>query len=114
MDNPYTRAFSLVERECISETAIKRNPEKAPVIILHGNNYYKYLLPYKMSVVYMISIFRRRINLRASEGIFVLTNDGKLLTGNTTIREIYFNHKNTDGFLYLHIRKESMFGLKKL
>lgn len=113
-DNTYTRAFSLVERKNTATNAMNRNPCKIPVVLLYNEQYYKYLLPGSMTLVYLISIFRHRAKLSASDGIFIMTESGVLMTGNTGLSEIYKDNKSEDSFLYLHVKKESMFGGKGL
>jgi len=69
----------------------------------------KYLVPADISVAQFMWIVRKRINLTPEKAIFLFVN--KIVPSSTaTLGEIYSNHKDDDGFLYVAYSGENTFG----
>ena len=69
----------------------------------------KYLVPRDMNLGQFIYIIRKRIKLESHHALFV-TIDGVLGSSSTIISELYDNHKDEDGFLYVLYTSENTFG----
>lgn len=69
----------------------------------------KYLVPRDMNLGQFIYIIRKRIKLESHQALFV-TIDGVLGSSSTIISELYDNHKDEDGFLYVLYTSENTFG----
>jgi GABA(A) receptor-associated protein len=71
----------------------------------------KFLAPSDITMHQLIYIFRKRINLKESQGVFFFINNTLLLSSSgTLIGEIYNKHKEKDGFLYITYDVENTFG----
>jgi len=69
----------------------------------------KYLVPKDMSLGQFIYIIRKRIKLQSSEALFILINNS-LVPTNSSLKDIYENNKDVDGFLYITYSSENTFG----
>lgn len=69
----------------------------------------KFLVPSDLSVSQFIFIIRKRIQLPSEMALFLFVNQ-TLPTTSTLIRELYEEHQNPDGFLYMEYSGENTFG----
>ena len=70
----------------------------------------KYLVPNYLSIGQFIYVIRKRIHLQPDKALFLYTNQKYLLSGSTTMLEIYNKHKDDDGFMYITYTGEKCFG----
>ena len=98
-------------------------PDRIPVIILTKNSRLekmlkknKFLVPYDLTVSYLLVTNRKQIKLDSSSALFMFC-DSVLLSGTQTLAEIYKNYKFNnnirsidDNFLYITIEEENTFG----
>ena len=98
-------------------------PDRIPVIILTKNSRLekmlkknKFLVPYDLTVSYLLVTIRKQIKLDSSSALFMFC-DSVLLSGTQTLAEIYKNYKFNnnirsidDNFLYITIEEENTFG----
>ena len=105
------------ERKQISEKLIKLYPDKIPIIcekdprsLIEPIAKTKFLVNPQMNVSSFNEIIRKKLNLEAKEGIFLLVKGKNVITGNQTMQEIYENYKDEDGFLYITYASESVWG----
>lgn len=104
-------------RRAESINIITKYPDRIPVIVMQGRNAKdiplldknKFLTPKNMSVGQFLYVVRRRINLPAEKALFLFCGD-MLPTTATQMAELYQNHADTDGFLYMTYTSESTFG----
>jgi len=108
--------FEEKERIQESNKIILKYPTRIPIIVeRHVNckfndiNKKKYLVPRDMAMNQFIFIIRKRINLESSQSLFVTVGD-RLTSSNISLGEIYENHKDEDGFLYMIYTSENTFG----
>ena len=99
-----------------SNKIILRYPTRIPVIVekqenctFKGINKNKYLVPKDMCMNQFIFIIRKRIQLEASQSLFVMINN-QLSPSNIPLGEIYEKQKDKDGFLYMTYTSENTFG----
>ena len=76
----------------------------------------KFLVPYDLTVSYLLVTIRKQIKLDSSSALFMFC-DSVLLSGTQTLAEIYKNYKFNnnirsidDNFLYITIEEENTFG----
>lgn len=69
----------------------------------------KYLVPGDLTLGQFIYVIRRRLILPAEKALFIFVNNTLVTTG-TSIREIYMNYAEEDGYLYMNYSSESTFG----
>ena len=98
-------------------------PDRIPVIILTKNSRLekmlkknKFLVPYDLTVSYLLVTIRKQIKLDSSSALFMFC-DSVLLSGTQKLAEIYKNYKFNnnirsidDNFLYITIEEENTFG----
>jgi len=102
----------LKESQKIKEKYPNRIPvivEKAEKASISDIDKRKYLVPADISVAQFMWIVRKRINLNSERAIFLFVN--KIVPSSTaTLGEIYSQHKDDDGFLYVAYSGENTFG----
>ena len=88
-------------------------PDRIPMIVdtkkeivLNKN---KFIVPKDLIVSQFVYMLKKRIQLNASDTIYLLCNN-KLLVSTNTVSQIYSENKETDGFLYIVIAMENTFG----
>lgn len=114
---PFKDRLSLKERKRQSELVLRRHPDRVPIIIEREpkcNNVpaidrCKYLVPQDYSVSQLLYIVRKRVSLAPEQGLFFFTNS-HLITTSSLLSELYNEHKDQDGFLYINYSGENVFG----
>ena len=109
---------TLEERINYSTRLLYKYPDRVPVIIEKSeiqleNN--RYLLPKDMFVCNFLSIIKTKLNKTFDDKkaifTFVKGESGYFLINlNETIKNVYNNYKNVDGFLYIKFGVENTFG----
>jgi len=84
----------------------KRDGSQAPEITKN-----KYLAPDDLTVSQLVFVFRNRIKLKETQGVFFFVDNILLsVSSNAPIGEIYHRYKDEDGFLYITYDVENTFG----
>jgi GABA(A) receptor-associated protein len=81
--------------------------EKYKDLVLDKN---KYLVPSDLTVGQFVYIIRKRIKLSPEKALYLFTENAILPPTSSLLSQLYNNHANHDGFLYLAISSESTFG----
>jgi len=112
-----TKTFE--ERAKESEEIIKKYPNRVPLIVQKLDNKNdniipnidknKYLVPDDLTVGQLIYVVKKRINMTPEKAIFIFCNN-KLLSASLNMRQVYDEHKDKDGFVYIIYSGESTFG----
>ena len=112
----YINAFrekSLKDRIEISNLIKLKYKNRIPIIvdcddklILDKN---KYIVPIDLSMTQFIYILKKKINIKENQAIFIICNN-KLINISDNIEYIYNREKSADGFLYLIVSLENVFG----
>ena len=99
-----------------SKKIMNKYPQRVPIIVEKCNkstindiDKNKYLVPKDMCMNQFIFIIRKRIQLDASQSLFVMINN-QLSPSNIPLGEIYEKQKDKDGFLYMTYTSENTFG----
>lgn len=109
--------MTFAERKKTSELIAQKHPNHIPIIVRlepkstgnHQLTHYKYLIPFDNSVDHFIKELRRNIALNSHEGIWLYAGNN-LISPQSLITEIYSRHKSDDGFLYITVAFENVFG----
>jgi GABA(A) receptor-associated protein len=114
--NNFGEDHSINIRKQESQKIQLKYPTRVPIIVekckkslLNDIDKKKYLVPKDMTMSQFIYIIRKRINLKASESLFVMV-DHQLVQTNRPIGDVYDEHLNGDGFLYMIYTSENTFG----
>ena len=70
----------------------------------------KYLVPNNLSISQFIFVIRNRIKLPKEIALFFYTKNNCILSGNTSMIELYDKYKDNDGFFYITYSGENCFG----
>ncbi len=99
-----------------SKRIMSKYPDRIPVIVNKSDrsniqeiDKKKYLVPRDMYIGQFTYIIRKNIKLNESEALFVTINNS-LVPTNSIMSEIYKNHHDKDGFLYIIYSSENTFG----
>ncbi|XP_062304134.1 microtubule-associated proteins 1A/1B light chain 3C [Osmerus eperlanus] len=93
-------------------------PTKIPVIIeryqrekfLPPLDKTKFLVPQELSMTQFVTIIRNRMCLMPSQAFYLLINNSGLASMSLTMAQVYKDHKDDDGFLYMTYASQEMFG----
>ena len=107
---------NLISRKNESQKILLKYTNRVPIIVnkcstcaLNDLKKNKFLVEKNMKFKNFIYIIRNNIKLEKHESLFVLVNN-ILVSNNTTMADIYSEHKNEDGFLYITYTAENTFG----
>jgi len=99
-----------------SDRIMKKYPNRIPIIIekaddcqLNDIDKTKYLVPNDLNMNQFVYIIRKRIKLDNSQSIFFIVGNN-ICPSNTPLFNIYEEHKDEDGFLYIIYTSENTFG----
>jgi GABA(A) receptor-associated protein len=70
----------------------------------------KYLVPHDLSLGQFVFVIRKRIKLPADQALFIFINN-TMPPAAALMSQVYKDHADSDGFLYLTYSGESTFGL---
>ncbi len=107
---------SLEKRLAEASRVRQRYPDKVPVIVekaaktdIPEMDKNKFLVPSDLTVGQFVYVIRKRLQLSPEKALFVFV--GNVLPPTSSLmREIYAQHKDADGFLYVRYSGESTFG----
>ena len=100
-------------KKCTSDS-----PDYVPVFVYAPVSYSqrvklrtnKYVVKRDMQMGKFLYFLRDSSNVSMASGLLIFTDQGELPTLTLTVGEVYERYKDTDGFLYLQVVTESMFG----
>ncbi|XP_013358500.1 PREDICTED: microtubule-associated proteins 1A/1B light chain 3C [Chinchilla lanigera] len=88
-------------------------PNKVPVILERDPprlDKTKFLVPQELTMTQFLGIIQSRMALRATEAFYLLVNNQALVSTSVTMAEIYRDHKDEDGFMYVTYASQETFG----
>lgn len=116
MNSSFMKTFSFEKRILESSRIMKKYPNRIPIIVEKqtGSNIInidkkKYLVPDELTISQFLYVIRKRIKLNDEQAIFIFI-DNKIPPSQSLIKEVYKQHKNKDGFLYIEYSGENTFG----
>lgn len=100
------------------ENIRKKFPTKIPVVVeryqrevnLPVMDKTKFLVPPEITTMTFSYIIRNRLRVPSSRAFYFVVNNQSLASSSKTIAEIYKEHKDEDGFLYMTYTSQEMFG----
>lgn len=113
----FKNTYAISERKAEANRIIDKYPDRVPIVVERkkGNDNisdldkHKYLVPKDMTLGQFVYVIRRRIKLKSDKAIFVFVNN-VLPPVSQLISQLYTEHKDEDGFLYITYGSESTFG----
>lgn len=110
-----TRPFEERKQETLN--VLKKYPDRIPIICEKNSlsrniveiDKKKYLVPCDLTVGQFVFIIRQRLKLNPEIGIYFFIN-GFIPPSSAFIVNIYEQHKDEDGFLYITYALENTFG----
>jgi GABA(A) receptor-associated protein len=113
----YKDIKSLAQRIRESSEVAHKYPGRIPVIVEKSRSVHdmpdldktKFLCPDSLTSGQFIYVIRRRMTLAPEKALFVFVNN-TLPVSSALMREVYSQHRDLDGFLYMHYAGESTFG----
>ena len=113
----FKKKHSLEKRQAEAKRILEKYSDKIPIIVskdekskLNEIDKCKYLAPEDITLAQFAVIIRKRIELLESEAFFFFTGSNTMPTSSSSLRELYAQHKDEDGFLYLYYCGENVFG----
>ncbi|KAG6922974.1 microtubule-associated proteins 1A/1B light chain 3C-like, partial [Chelydra serpentina] len=120
--NSCSRSFqqrkSLASRMREAAEIRAKYPTKIPVVVeryrkekqLPLLDRTKFLVSQDSSMSQFVITLRTRMSLTATQAFYLLVNNKGLPSMSTTMGEVYQDHKDEDGFLYVTYASQEMFG----
>jgi GABA(A) receptor-associated protein len=107
--------YTLAERRYESDRLRIRFLDRTPVVIYPGPrgvpiDKNKYLVPSHLTFGAFMHIVRKRIKLSPVQSLVGFINGTVLPASSYTIKELYREHADQDGFLYVTYTLENTFG----
>lgn len=114
---PYKQQFDLEHRTDESSRIRGKYPTRIPVIVEMKDKSYdipdidkkKFLVPNDLTVGQFIFVVRKRIQLSPEKALFCFIDD-TIPSTNSLMSQLYTDHKDEDGFLYITYTGENTFG----
>ncbi|EEB15221.1 microtubule-associated proteins 1A/1B light chain, putative [Pediculus humanus corporis] len=96
----------------------KKFPTKVPIIVdrFHKESNLpqleksKFLVPQEITMSQFVTIIRNRMKLGSNQAFYLLVNNRSMLSLSKTLSEVYKDHKEKDGFLYMTYASQEVFG----
>ncbi|XP_057664839.1 microtubule-associated proteins 1A/1B light chain 3C-like [Diorhabda carinulata] len=118
-NNVSKKALKTVEVRREEVLAIKnRFPTKIPIIVqryhketqLPPLDKAKFLVPQDITMSQFQIIIRNRIRLNPQQALYILVNNKSMTSLTLTISQVYAEHANANGFLYITYASQEVFG----
>ena len=108
---------TLEDRKKETEKIMKKYDDRIPIIIERSSRTdlpdvekNKYLVPNNLTVgQFIFTALRNRLKLGNEQALFIFVNDNIPPTS-ASLKDIYNEHKDEDGFLYMTYAGENTFG----
>jgi len=122
MSNPnpatsFKKQHSFEKRKAEASRIRAKYPDRIPVISekaakssIPDIDKKKYLVPADLSVGQFVYVIRKRIKLQPEEAIFIFVNGKTLPPIGALMSQVYKDHKDEDGFLYVTYSGDNTFG----
>ena len=113
---PYKNQFDLEHRTDESRRIREKYPTRIPVIVeikdasidIPDIDKKKFLVPNDLTVGQFIFVVRKRIQLSPEKALFCFIDD-TIPSTNSLMSQLYTDHKDEDGFLYISYTGENTF-----
>lgn len=110
------RPFEVRKQEV--ENIRKKFPNKIPVVVeryqrevnLPVMDKTKFLVPQELTILNFVIIVKNRLRVQSNRAFYFVINNQSMANTSKTVAEIYKEHKDPDGFLYMTYASQEMFG----
>lgn len=113
----YKDNITFNERKNESMRIREKYPDRIPCIVELSNRLNdikldknKYLVPNDLTCGQLLYIIRKRVKIGAEKALFMYVSKKVLPPSSSLLSQIYSEHKDEDGFLYLRVESENTFG----
>lgn len=118
MIKPFKQRRSFETRKSEVESIRRKFPAKIPVVVeryqreanLPVIDKTKFLVPQELTIMNFAIIIKNRLRVPSSRAFYFVVNNQSLASTSKTIAEIYKEHRDEDGFLYMTYASQEMFG----
>ncbi|XP_016359689.1 microtubule-associated proteins 1A/1B light chain 3C-like isoform X1 [Sinocyclocheilus anshuiensis] len=119
---PFKQRKSLDHRSATRKQEVAgirtKFPTKIPVIIeryrrekyLPPLDKTKFLVPQELTMSQFVTIIRNRMTLMPTQAFYLLINNSGIASMSLTMAQLYKDHRDEDGFLYMTYASQEMFG----
>ncbi|RNF06536.1 Atg8-like protein 1 [Trypanosoma rangeli] len=115
-ESKYKKTHNLEYRLSEAAKVRDKNPDRIPIICekVDGSGIGdlergKFLVPSDLTVGQFVLVLRKRVTVEADEAIFLFVN-GAVPPTTAQMSDLYAQHKDEDGFLYIKYSGEATFG----
>jgi GABA(A) receptor-associated protein len=114
----FKNKYSFEHRKAESNRILTKYPDRIPIICQKSKSAnstcpiidkQKYLVPVDLSIGQYMYIIRKRLLLSSEKALYIFIN-GTIPSVGKLINNIYHEHKDVDGFLYIYYNLENTFG----
>lgn len=115
----FKKTHSIEKRRKESSRIIEKYPERVPVIVekspaekkIENIDRSKFLVPQSLTFGEFAVIVRKRLrSVQQSQGLYLFVGHEVLVTSSSMMGEVYEQHRDEDGFLYVVYAAENTFG----
>ena len=124
----FRKKFKFEERKDITDKILSKYEEKCPIYLSFDSqlnlkslkNYNRYIVTHNLTLSQFLMIVKKKINFGSTESLSLFVEiydknsssikDALLAPLSSSITSIYDINKNEDGFLYMRLVKENVFG----
>ncbi|KAF5896033.1 microtubule-associated proteins 1A/1B light chain 3C-like [Clarias magur] len=124
---PFEKSMEVMpfkQRKCLATrkdevcTIRSKFPNKVPVIVercirekrLPLLDKTKFLVPHELTIGQFLCLLRSKIALEASQALYLLISGKNMCSMTASMAEVYSQHGDADGFLYMTYASQDMFG----
>ena len=113
----FKKLNSLEKRKLNSDKIINKYPDRIPIIVekdkgsrgLNNIDKNKFMVPYELTLGQILYIIKQRIKIEPTQSLYLFCGNS-LPPTSQLIGNIYKEHKDEDGFLYIIYCAENTFG----
>lgn len=118
MYSDFKADHTFSNRQMESLRMLNKYPERVPVICQRNPkankdcpfiDKIKYLIPLELTLSQFLYVIRNRMHLSSEKALFIFVN-GNMLSMSSMISQVYTEHQDEDGFLYVTYNTENTFG----
>ena len=110
--------FSFNKRQDEAYRIMEKYPDRIPIICekdkrsldIPDIDRKKYLVPVDLSIANFMYVIRKRIKISPDKSIYLFIDNHVMPATSQLISQLYTEHKDDDGFLYIKYAGESTFG----
>lgn len=100
------------------ENIRKKFPTKIPIVVeryqrevnLPMMDKTKFLVPQELTIMNFAIIIKSRLRVPTSRAFYFVINNQSMASTSKSVAEVYKEHKDADGFLYMTYASQEMFG----